>query len=173
MTWEQGLFLVLAVGVLASAVMVVTARRLIHAVFWLISVLMGVAILYAMLRAGFLVVVQVVVYVGAIAILFIFAIMLTRRDLRDHAMQSRRDWWLAALISLMVTAGLLAVILALPQVQRTPPSWPSDLDALRALGKALISPEGYVLPFEVASVLLLAALLGAVYLASTKEGNPS
>jgi NADH-quinone oxidoreductase subunit J len=93
------LFLITAVVILASAVMVVSSRNLVHAALWLVSALFGVAVLYALLNAGFLAVVQVVIYIGAIAILFIFAVMLTRREMRDTGPGLNKNWWVSALMS--------------------------------------------------------------------------
>ncbi len=81
MTAEQIIFLIVGAVTLLSALMVVTARDLVHAALWLVATLFGVAVVYTLLNAGFLAVVQVVVYIGAIAILFIFAVMLTRRQI--------------------------------------------------------------------------------------------
>ena len=97
MTAMQVLFLIFAAITLGSAFMVVTTKKMIHAAFWLIATLFGVAALYALLNAGFIAMVQIVVYVGAIAILFIFAVMLTRKDLRDSAKPLNANWSLAAL----------------------------------------------------------------------------
>ena len=169
MTAAQIIFLLCAVLILGSAIMVVTTRKLIHAALWLIAALFGVAILYAILEAGFMAVVQVVVYIGAIAILFIFGIILTRRDLRDAGPQTSRNWPAAALLGLLVLAGLVFLILGQPEVSRSAAAIPAEVDTLQALGQALVSPEAYVLPFEVASVLLLAALVGAVYVAIEKK----
>lgn len=172
MTLEQVFFALAASFTLASAIMVVRAKRLIHAAFWLIAALFGVAIVYALLRATFLVVVQIVIYVGAIAVLFIFAIMLTQRDVRDREPQARGRHGLAFLISLCLLGSLIALVFALPHAMRLPPPTPADFDAVQALGIALLSSnEGYALPFEVASVLLLAALLGAVYAATSEQGG--
>jgi len=169
MTPVQIMFLLCAALILASALMVVTTRNLIHAALWLVAALFGVAMLYAILDAGFLAVVQVVVYIGAIAILFIFAVMLTRREMRDRGPQLRKDWWLAALLSLLVFAGLAFLLVTQPGVNRSAAVMPEGLDTLGKLGAALVSPDAYVLPFEVASVLLLAALIGAVYVAASKK----
>jgi NADH-quinone oxidoreductase subunit J len=165
MTAEQILFLLTGALILVSALLVVTVRNLLHAALWLVASLFGVAVLYALLQASFLAVVQVVVYIGAIAILFIFADMLTRREMRDRGQQTRANWWIPALLGLLVLAGLALFILAVPGADRTPAALPEGLDPVRALGFALVSPEAYVLPFEVASILLLAALVGAVYIA--------
>ena len=165
MTAEQIIFLLTAVLIVVSAVMVVSTPKLLHAALWLVVVLFGVAILYAILQAGFLAVVQVVVYIGAIAILFIFAVMLTRRELRDKGPQMRSNWWLPALLGALILAGLVFLILGVPGVNRTPAALPEGFDGVRVLGLALVSPDAFVLPFEVASILLLAALVGAVYVA--------
>jgi NADH-quinone oxidoreductase subunit J len=171
MTAEQILFLLTGALILVSGLMVVTVRKLLHAALWLVVTLFGVAVLYALLQASFLAVVQVVVYIGAIAILFIFAVMLTRREVRDQGPQTRPNWWIAALLGLLVLGGLTFLILGAPAADRMPVALPEGLDTVRALGTALVSPDAYVLPFEVASVLLLAALVGAVYIAGVgKKG---
>jgi len=169
MTADQIIFLLCAVLIIVSALMVVTTRKLIHAALWLVAALFGVAILYAILQAGFLAVVQVVVYIGAIAILFIFAVMLTRREMLDKGAQTRANWWLPALLGLLILAGLVFLILGQPAFGRTAAAMPEGVDTLRNLGTALVSPDAFVLPFEVASVLLLAALVGSVYVASGKK----
>lgn len=166
MTADQIIFLLCAALIIVSALMVVTTRKLIHAALWLVAALFGVAILYAILQAGFLAVVQVVVYIGAIAILFIFAVMLTRREMLDKGAQTRSNWWLPALLGLLILVGLVFLIIGQPAFGRTAAAMPEGVDTLRNLGTALVSPDAFVLPFEVASILLLAALVGAVYVAS-------
>jgi NADH-quinone oxidoreductase subunit J len=169
MTTERIIFLLCAAFILGSAISVVTTRRLIHAALWLVATLFGVGVVFAILQASFLAVVQVVVYIGAIAILFIFAIMLTRKELLDHGKQTRSNWWLSALIAILVLIGLVFVVIHQPAFSRTAIEIPPGIDTLRNLGIALVSSDAYVLPFEVASVLLLAALVGAVYIASSKK----
>ncbi|MBE3067506.1 MAG: NADH-quinone oxidoreductase subunit J [Chloroflexi bacterium] len=166
MTADQIIFLLCAALIIVSALMVVTTRKLIHAALWLVAALFGVAILYVILQAGFLAVVQVVVYIGAIAILFIFAVMLTRREMLDKGVQTRSNWWLPALLGLLILAGLIFLIIGQPAFGRTAAAMPEGVDTLRNLGTALVSPDAFVLPFEVTSILLLAALVGAVYVAS-------
>jgi NADH:ubiquinone oxidoreductase subunit 6 (subunit J) len=156
---SQVIFILSAALIIASAVMVVSTRNLIHAALWLIATLFGVAILYAVLDAGFLAVVQVVVYIGAIAIMFIFAVMLTRKEMRDKGAQINASWPVSAVI-FSKWDGL----------GKLPLEIPGGSDALLSqLGVALTSPEAFVLPFEVASVLLLAALIGSVYVAMNKK----
>ena len=169
MTGEQIIFLIVAGFTLGSGVMVVTTRNLVHAALWLVSTLFGVAVAYALLNAAFLAVVQVVVYIGAIAILFIFAVMLTRKDLRDQGPQVNNNWWVGALLAVLTFAGLFFLLRGWEGMSRTAAAYPSGFDAVAELGNELISPTAYVLPFEVASVLLVAALVGAVYVAFNRK----
>ena len=169
MTGERILFLLVALFTLGSGLMVVTTRNLVHAALWLVSTLFGVAVAYALLNATFLAVVQVVVYIGAIAILFIFAVMLTRRDMRDQGPQMNPNWWLGALIAVLVFAGLFLLLQGWSGLSTTAAEFPAGFDSISELGNALVSPDAYVLPFEVASVLLVAALVGAVYVAFNRK----
>lgn len=165
----QIVFFVVAFVTLGSALMVVTTRNLIHAALWLVATLFGVAIVYAMLEAHFLAVVQVVVYIGAIAILFIFAVMLTRKDMRDQSPQVNKNWWLGALLAVLTFSGLFFMLQGWNGMSTTSSAIPSGYDAVAELGNVLTSPNGYLLPFEVASVLLVAALVGAVYVAFNRK----
>ena len=165
MTGEQIVFLVVALFTLGSGFMVVTTRNLVHAALWLVSTLFGVAVTYALLNANFLAVVQVVVYIGAIAILFIFAVMLTRKDMRDQGPQMNKNWWFGALLAVMTFGGLFFLLQGWNGMSNTAAAIPAGFDAMTELGTELTSPAAYVLPFEVASVLLVAALVGAVYVA--------
>ncbi len=169
MTGEQIIFLLVALFTLGSGFMVVTTRNLVHAALWLVSTLFGVAVTYALLNATFLAVVQVVVYIGAIAILFIFAVMLTRKDMRDQGPQMNRNWWLGALIAALVFAGLFFLLQGWGGLSTTAADIPAGFDSISQLGNALVSPDAFVLPFEVASVLLVAALVGAVYVAFNRK----
>ena len=169
MTGEQIIFLIVGAVTLLSALMVVTSRDLVHAALWLVATLFGVAILYTLLNASFLAVVQVVVYIGAIAILFIFAVMLTRRQAADTGASVNKNWWVGAIMAVATFAGLAFLLQSWSGFSKQATAIPSGFDAVNQLGDALTSPAGYVLPFEVASVLLLAALVGAVYLAFNKK----
>ncbi len=144
-----------------------------HAALWLIVALLGVAALFATLENGFYTAVQVVIYVGAIAILIIFAVMLTRRDLLDTPRQNNRYAWLAALVALGVVGGLIAALAGWQNFAAARPMIATDAAAEGArildLGKALVSPDAYAIPFEVASVLLIGALIGAIYVANEQR----
>src|SRR5512143_772376 len=110
MTVEQIIFLIVAIVTLVAAISVVISRNLIHSALWLILALFGVAIFYVLLDAGFFAVIQVIVYIGAIAILFIFAAMLTRRVMQDIGPQSNSNWWLGAVISLALLVGIVVLL---------------------------------------------------------------
>jgi NADH-quinone oxidoreductase subunit J len=165
MTIQSILFILIAAGTLGSALMVVTVRNLIHAALWLIASLAGVAILFVFLSAGFLAVAQVVIYIGAISILIIFTIMLTRNVAIDPGRQLNSSWPGAMVISAALFAILVLLLSQWSGMTTQAPDLPERYDTLRLLGVALVAPNGYVLPFELASVLLLAALIGAIMVA--------
>ena len=160
MTVPQFFFILFALITLLSGLRCVTTRNLFHAALYLVISLFGVAAMFAMLEAGFLALAQLIVYVGAIAILIIFAVMLTRGMVQPSGTQLNSQAGLAA-----VVAGALLFILlrVLPGFNYpvTDAAVPSDLTT--RLGQSLVGE--FVLPFEVASVLLLAALVGAIYIA--------
>jgi NADH:ubiquinone oxidoreductase subunit 6 (subunit J) len=169
MTPMQLIFMLAAVITLGSALMVVSARNILHAALWLVASLFGVAMLFALLQANFFAVVQVVVYIGAIAILVIFAVMLTRRVMQDSGSQVIRAWWLAAILAAMVFGGLVYMLSSWRGFWNFPPTLVNADAPLVQLGLSLVSPNAYVVPFEVASVLLLAALIGAIYVAFQRK----
>jgi NADH-quinone oxidoreductase subunit J len=165
MTAMQIVFILTAAVSLGAAIMVVTTRNLVHAALYLILTLFGVAVMFVLLNAGFFAVVQVVIYIGAISILMIFAIMLTRRVMQDVGPATNPGWWLSALLSVMLFGGLTWMLSRWNGFNMSLPAMPPGVDPLEQLGQALVSPQYYVLPFELASVLLLAALIGAIMIA--------
>lgn len=169
MTIMQLIFLITAVVTLGAALMVVTSQNLIHSALWLIFTLFGVAVLYVLLSAGFFAVVQVVIYIGAIAILFIFAVMLTRRAARETGPQTNTNWWLAALISLLLFIGIFVILNDWAGFSAQMPELGEGANSLQELGTALVSPDAYVIPFEMASILLVAAMIGAIYVARERK----
>ncbi len=158
-------FLVVALITLYAALEVVTTNNLIHAALWLIVTLLGVATLYILLNATFLAVVQVMVYIGAIAILMIFAIMLTRKVGEAEEVQVNKNWPVAAAFGFLMFAGLAVIVIFSGKGDVTMPAGVDSGQVVAELGKALVSPDAYVLPFELASVLLLAAMIGAIVIA--------
>ncbi len=162
MTGMQFIFLIDAVVTIFAGVMMVTARKLIHAALWLILCLFGVAVVFGLLEASFLAIVQVVVYIGAIAILIVFAIMLTHEAV-DESYKNSRRWIMTAVIALIALGGILLALFTWPQGLALTPPLSSGQQDIGEIGLALLNPEGYLIPFEVSSILLLAALVGAVY----------
>jgi NADH-quinone oxidoreductase subunit J len=157
---------------LGGALLVVTTSNLFRGALYLMLSLFGVAGLFVLLTAPFLALVQVVVYVGAIALLIIFAIMLTPQVSRVAHPQNTQ-WIAAVVVGVIFFITLLSVVTPLADelgvddwnakfTEENPADVPND--SLMDLGEALVDPEQYVLPFEVASVLLMAVLVGAVLL---------
>jgi NADH-quinone oxidoreductase subunit J len=169
MTILQVVFIAVVLITLFAAVMVVTVRRMMHAALWLILSLLGVAVSFALLDASFFVVVQVVVYIGAISILIIFAIMLTVHVMQDTGKQLTRNWIAAVVAGSGVFAALVAVLNSWSRFWSIPSELPVGAGDVVLLGKALVAPDQYMLVFEVASVLLLAALVGALYVAVERK----
>jgi len=165
MTPVQILFILVAAVTLGAALMVVNARNLVHAALWLIVSFGGVAVFYAMLNAGFLAVAQVVIYIGAIAILMIFAIMMTRNVAGDSSPRFNSSQIIGLVLALALFAGLVWMTLSWSGAATTPMPLDSRADPISQLGSALVSPDGYVLAFELASILLLGALVGALMIA--------
>jgi len=171
MTVEQAVFLFTSFLILFSGFMMVTRQNLVHAALYLIVALFGVAVIFVLLDAGFLAVVQVLVYIGAIAILMIFAVMLTRGDVSREQEPVNTGFGWALLLAALFCFGLIILIGQWPGVNSQAPALSADTNTVLDLGIALVSPDGYVIPFEVASVLLLAALIGALVVARPHKKN--
>lgn len=163
---SQIAFYSLAALTLIPALFVVRTRNIVHAGFWLLPCLIGVAGLYAALEAHFFFVVQLLIYAGAIMILILFALMLTRNAMNPNVSQTNRMGFAAGL--LCAALGLTAAVFLARQGWPVAVGQPADAAIqTRELGLALIGL--YAVPFEVASLLLLAALIGAVVLAKVER----
>lgn len=161
---QQVFFAIFALVTLGAAVGVVATRNLFRSALWLILSFFGIAGLFILLHAEFLAVVQVLIYIGAIATLIIFAIMLSR-GMMDPAQPRFNDQWRAALGLVVVLAVALVGLvtrIAWPVVAGAAPA-----DAIQRLGTDFV--EGYVIPFELASVLLVVAMIGAIIIARERE----
>jgi NADH-quinone oxidoreductase subunit J len=167
MTAVQILFIIVAAVTLGAAVMVANSRNLVHAALWLIVTFGGVAVFYALLNAAFLAVAQVVIYIGAIAILLIFAIMMTRHITGDKTARFNANQIVALVLAVVLFAGLVWLLLDWTGSAVVTVPLDARADPIRDLGAALVSPDpgGYILAFELASVLLLGALIGALMIA--------
>lgn len=150
-------FLVLAIAALGGAVMVVASRNVVHAAFWLLEVMMAVAGLFMLLSAGFLALVQVMVYVGAVSVLVLFTVMLTLRRREDAVRSLDLKWSAAGIAAAVLVAAFAAIAAFAPELPKAPAATPG----VEAFGVALFT--SWALPFEIASVVLLVALVGAVW----------
>ena len=157
-----GLFVALAVFSVGSAFVAALAPRIVHAVFGLMGAFLGVAGLYALLGADFVALVQVMVYVGGILVLLVFAILLTQRVRGRFEPEGQGKLLYPVLAGVAVFVGLLFALRGTDwkALDAPPPPEPTTAE----LGRALLDPQRYLVPFELASVLLLAALIGAAYL---------
>jgi NADH-quinone oxidoreductase subunit J len=169
MSGLEFIFLIIAAITLSAAFQTVTKANLVHAALWLIVALFGVAASFVLLNAGFLAVVQVVVYIGAIAILMIFAIMLTRNMLGDNGSALNKNAGLAALLSVVLFIGLSIILFNSGASNVALPNLAARADPIQELGIALVNPNAFIIPFELASVLLLAALIGAIVVAGKNK----
>jgi NADH-quinone oxidoreductase subunit J len=152
-------FLVAALTLLAGF-LTVTLRNVFHSGLALVGTFFGVAAIYLMLEAEFLAVVQVLIYVGAIAVLILFAVMLTRSLMRNTDSNINSQWAWAALAIGILFLGIFIIILQVPWAHSGAAVY---RDLTPELGTALLTT--YLLPFEVVSVLLLATLIGAFIIA--------
>jgi len=150
-------FYLFAAIALVSAIAVIAVRDLFRAALCLILLFMTVAGIYLLLHADFLAIVQILIYVGAISILIIVAIMLTR-DARQGQPAGKLKY-LAAIVSALLLGTILLGIL---NTAFTIPDSAPLQETIKPLGKALFGDSGYLLTVEIAAVMLLSAILGAI-----------
>lgn len=161
-TFTQVVFALIAVFTLVAGLGVVVARNLFHSALLLAATFFGVAGLYVMLEAEFLAVTQILIYVGAVATLITFAIMLTRGAMHGETNPLNRQWGKAALFAFLFLAGIWGYLANIP--------WPAPFQAIQA-DEGLIARLGdqfvtsYVISLEVVGILLMVALVGAILLA--------
>jgi NADH-quinone oxidoreductase subunit J len=165
--WEDLLFLLFAGILLGTGLMVVIGRNIIRSGLWMISCFAALAGLYVLLGATLVAAAQVLIYIGAISVLVLFAIMLTQSKAGPARLVFHHQAWAAALVSLGLALLLTLVVAstAWPGVQAQRLASPAD-----QLARLLFSD--YVLAFEVVSVLLLAAVIGGVFLAKREREAP-
>ncbi len=172
MTPLQIVFIFVSLVTIISAIFVVSLRKIFHAALWLIVTLMGVAIIFALLEASFFAAVQILVYIGAIAIILIFAIMLTRNIMSDEEIQINRSWGIVLILVLLFLVIFISQLSSNEIFTTTlMPLAFQGQENISSLGEGLLNPAGYALPFELASLLLLGALVGGVYIAMDKRGG--
>ncbi|MBI4510648.1 MAG: NADH-quinone oxidoreductase subunit J [Deltaproteobacteria bacterium] len=156
-------FAIVALGILGGALLVVLSTKLVHAVLWLGVSLVSTAALFVLLGAAYLAAIQVLLYVGGVMTLMIFGVMLTRRHKDTDIPVSRGRPVLGILASLGLLVAMLVAILSQGEL-------PSEKDApvpVETLGRLFVTDN--VLAFEVLSILLLAAMVGAIVLSRRKD----
>ena len=163
--WQQIAFWFIAAVMAGAAIRVVTARNVIHAALYLVVTLLGAGVLYILLLAEFVAWVQVLVYVGAIVILMLFGLMLTRAPIGKGNFDNDQRL-LAALCAGAVFGVTSWLVVDAFEGQKIDLSIERPATSTN-IGEIIFS--NYVLPFEVVSVLLLAALVGAVVIARRDE----
>ena len=170
----QVIFIIISLITIGSAIVVVTNRNLFHAALAMMLSFLGVAGMYVLLEAGFIAASQLLIYIGAISILMIFAIMMTRRLMSTTEPRFNRQavWSLVASIFAFV---LLTVVIVgywggVAAVDVPPAVSPDTINNMvTELGILIVSSDGFVIPFEVVSLLLLAALVGSIVIARPED----
>ena len=179
LTWEVAAFFVFSIMTLGGGFAVVTQSNIFHSALFLMLSLFGTAGLFVLLVAPFLAAVQVLVYIGAIAILVLFAIMLTRKMMGLTV--NLNSQWQGALLAALILFGVLAMTVT-PLGddvfgERLSANLPTDGDdapsvdyvTVEEIGVAFSSKERFVLPFEIVSLMLTSALIGAIVVAREDE----
>ncbi|OCP20545.1 MULTISPECIES: NADH-quinone oxidoreductase subunit J [unclassified Ensifer] len=165
---DQGFFLLFATVAVVAALMVVVARNPVHSALALMACFLQISAIFIMLGAPLLAVIQIFVYVGAIMVLFLFVIMMI--DVREAVLQRFLPGGNLPTLVLLVLLGIemLVLVLRSDRFSVTEPVATRGGDAIRQLSTTLFAD--YLLPFEAASVILLAALVGAIVLARKESG---
>jgi len=160
MVAENIAFGVIAAAIVLAALRVVTTRNIVHAALYLVVVLAGVAAQYFLLGAEFVGTAQILIYLGAIVVLFLFGIMLTRAPLKGESSLDNDQRWLAAVVALLLLGVMSYTVIDAFDDQELP------ADTVQRTAEVADSVfSTYLVPFEVVSVLLLAALVGAIVIA--------
>jgi NADH-quinone oxidoreductase subunit J len=158
MSITEILFWFLTALALLSALMVVFSKNPVHSVLWLIAVFFAISGHYIILNAQFLAIVNLIVYAGAIMVLFLFVIMLMNLNADTEPQKNKWLWWAGTIaggsLMLVIVAALRNSEMQMAQIRG------GDIGLIQVLGKVLFTD--YVLPFEISSVLFLSAMVGAV-----------
>ncbi len=158
MSITEMLFWILAIGTIFSALMVITSKNPIYSVLWLIVTFFTISGHYILLNAQFLAIVNIIVYAGAIMVLFLFVIMLMNITKDTEPQKSK---WLKIIGALAGGCLLLVLVAALRNTEELMTELGTgDIGLIQNLGKILFTE--YVVPFEIASILFLSAMVGAV-----------
>jgi len=166
---SQYLFFFLSFVAIFSALMVIIDKNPVHSVLYLIITFFAIAGHFLFLNAAFLAIVELIVYAGAIMVLFLYVIMMLNlnKEVEPHKKNIPK---IIAVFSACLLMICLVVVLKGAEVQMLPASRNNNIGLVENLGKILFDKNGYMLPFEISSILFLSAMVGAVFL-SKKEIN--
>jgi len=164
--WDDLIFLLLAGVMLGSALLVVLGRDIIRSALWLILSFAALAGIYGLLGSAFLAISQVLTYVGAIAVLILFAVMITQSKGGPAKLVFNRQWWAGAL------AAIVLVILMATSIMLTEWDVAEEVQVAEAREIALTIYQDYMFAFLALGVLLLAGVIGGLYLAKRDDDMP-
>lgn len=154
---------------IGSALVVAFSRNIIYSAVSLLFSFVGVAGIYAVLAADFLAITQILIYVGGILVLILFAVMLTNAIGETRSSNRSSSKIFGTLLALVIFAALSVLAVTMPWKGMDNPNANSAGPMTRAIGDALLGP--YLLPFEVVSVLLVVAMIGAVVIARKESAS--
>lgn len=169
MTTPQLFFAYFAVAMTVLSLLVVTRRNPVHSVMWMLVLFIHIAGLYLFLNAEFMAAIQIIVYAGAILVLFLFVIMMLNLRKEETVKKFQTQWPVAAGIGIVMAVFLVSI---LGKIAVFPALGKYSIEAVRTegsmmtIGKVLYTE--FLLPFEIASIVLLVAIIGAVVLAKKR-----
>ena len=162
------LFWIIAVVLVGAALLVVSLRNIVHSAMALVLVFAMASGIYLLLDAEFIAIVQILIYAGAVAVLILFALMLTRISGQPATNPTNKLWPIAFIISALIGACIIFAVVVSPHaiadVSSGASQLPPNINNVVRIGQLLYSPTtySYVLPFEIASLVLLVAIVGAI-----------
>ncbi len=170
---QAAVFYLFASVMIASGVMTIFARNPVHSVLWLILAFFNAAGLFVLIGAEFLAFLLVIVYVGAVAVLFLFVVMMLDVDFASLRAGVARNWGVGAVVGIILLVEILTLVFAwnaggIDIAQRAAPAEPG-LPNIEAVGRLLYSR--YLFLFEAAGIVLLVAMVGAIVLTRRKRSD--
>ncbi len=169
MTTSQMFFAYFATAMTVLSLLVVTRRNPVHSVLWMLVLFIHMAALYLFLNAEFLAAIQMIVYAGAILVLFLFVIMMINLRKDETVKRYQSQWPVALGIGIVLAAFLVSI---LRKIEVLPSLGKYSIEAIKSEGSMMtigkILYTEYLLPFEIASIVLLVAIIGAVVLAKKR-----
>ncbi len=163
------LFCVLSAITLATAFLTIFTKNPIHSAIYLVICFFSIAGHYLLLNSQFLAIVHIIVYSGAIMILFLFTIMLMNLNKEDEVHKPRVTRWAAVILFCLMCLVLIAIFVNSKPIVGEYVSTGEDYQSIKVLGKVLLNE--YMVPFEYASILLLAAMIGTVLLSKKEKSE--